>query len=88
MVESIPNADDPNILIQTLIDISLPVDLNQEQKDFLKEVLIPGLPDFEWTIEWNDYLADPTNQEKLIAVGNKLQALFSALMTIAEYQLA
>ena len=88
VVESIPNADDPNILIQTLIDISLPVDLNQEQKDFLKEVLIPGLPDFEWTIEWNDYLADPTNQEKLIAVGNKLQALFSALMTIAEYQLA
>ena len=88
VAESIPNADDPNILIQELIDIALPIDLNQSQKDFLKEVLIPGLPDFEWTIEWNDYLADPENPEKFVAVGTKLQALFSALLTIAEYQLS
>jgi len=88
IVESIPNADDPNVLVQSLVDIALPLDILPEQKDFLKGVLIPGLPDFEWTVEWNDYQSDPTNQEKLVAVGSKLQALFSALMTIAEYQLA
>lgn len=79
---------DPDVLVQELIDLIFPIDLNQDQKDFLKNVLIPGLPDFEWTVEWNDYKSDPENQEKLLAVGTKLQALYSTMLTMAEYQLA
>ena len=46
VVESIPNADDPNILIQSLIDIALPVDLLQEQKGFPQGSIDPGITGF------------------------------------------
>jgi hypothetical protein len=53
----------------------------------LKEALIPGLPDYEWTAEWNSYLADPTNAEKETAVKTKLQGLFAFMASMAEYHL-
>ncbi|MDN5204162.1 DUF1800 domain-containing protein [Fulvivirgaceae bacterium BMA10] len=88
MAESVSQPSDPNILIQELIDLLYSIDLIQDQKDFLKEVLIPGLPDFEWTVEWNNYKSDPDDPNKLAAVSSKLRALFSTMLSMAEYQLS
>ena len=82
---SVPS--DPNVLIDEFVQYMFPVDITAPQKAFLKETLIPGLPDYEWTIEWNDYLAHPTDQMKLDAVKTKLQALLRLMMSMAEYQL-
>lgn len=87
VTDSIPNAVDPNVLIQSLVDLVLPYPLTQEQMDYLKESLIPGLPDFEWTIEYGQYLNNPADEIIRMAVENRLRALFIALLGLPEFQL-
>ena len=79
---------DPVVLIDESAQVLFPIEPTAAQKVFLKGVLLPGLPDYEWTIEWNDYLGDPTNAGKQTAVKTKLQELFGFMMSMAEYQLA
>ncbi len=87
VVGGIPNSIDPNDMIQSLIDLVLPYPLTQAQLDYLKDVLIPGLPDFEWTVEYSAYLNDPTNDTIRMGVENRLKALFMALLGLPEFQL-
>ncbi|MGB4847046.1 MAG: DUF1800 domain-containing protein [Saprospiraceae bacterium] len=87
VVGDIPNSIDPNDMIQALIDLVLPYPLTQVQLDYLKDVLIPGLPDFEWTVEYSAYLNDPTNDTIRMGVENRLKALFIALLGLPEFQL-
>ena len=61
--------------------------MSETQRDFLKEVLIPGLPDYEWTIEYGDYLADPEDEDLRNGVLNKLEALFGIIFKMPEFQL-
>ena len=61
--------------------------LSAEKKNYLKEVLIPGLPDYEWTIEYLDYQNDPENEELEDAISNKLRNLIVTMMHMPEYQL-
>ncbi len=87
VVADIPNALDPNQMIQGILDIILPYPLNAEQLAALKETLIPGLPDFEWTIEYGQYLNDPSNDTVKMAVENRLRFLFLAILSLPEFQL-
>ena len=87
VVDAIPNASDPNGMIQALVDLVLPYPLTQAQMDYLKESLIPGLPDFEWTIEYGQYLSNPTDETIRTAVENRLRTLFIALLALPEFQL-
>ncbi|HYQ85806.1 MAG TPA: DUF1800 domain-containing protein [Bacteroidota bacterium] len=84
---SVSNPGDPNILINEFSQVLFPIAITDNQKAFLKETLIPGLPDYEWTTEWNDYKIDPTNPAKLNAVKTKLKALIKFMMDMPEYQL-
>ena len=63
-------------------------ELTQNQKDYLKDVLIPGLPDFEWNVEYSEYLSDPDNEDLRRAVESKLQNMLQAMVSMAEYQLS
>lgn len=87
IVADIQGSEDPNVLIHGLADRMFPYGITDGQKDYLKEVLIPGLPDFEWTVEYTDFLADPNNDDKRTAVSNRLKALFTALLEMPEAQL-
>jgi hypothetical protein len=86
-ISTIENATDPNELIARLTSILLPWPLTQTQLDNLKEVLIPGLPDFEWTVEYGLYLNDPNNETLKQAVENRLKPLFASIMALPEFQL-
>ena len=81
-------AADPNLLIAELARLLTPIELTANQLTFLNDTLLPGLPDFEWTVEWQEYLAAPTNATKKAAVRTKLQALLRQLMGLAEYHLS
>lgn len=83
----INNGLDPNLLIEEFATILFPRPLVDEQKAYLKEILIPGLPDFEWTVEYGDYLAEPTNDDLKAAVETKLRNLILAMMKMSEFQL-
>ncbi|MEO0341451.1 MAG: DUF1800 domain-containing protein, partial [Bacteroidota bacterium] len=50
IVANLSDPLDPNVLITELADLYFPVGIDEEQLVTLKEVLIPGLPDFEWTL--------------------------------------
>ncbi|MBF9223503.1 DUF1800 domain-containing protein [Hymenobacter ruricola] len=90
LTQSLPaaTAADCNLLIAEFVQLMVPIDLTANQIAFLKSTLLPGLPDFEWTVEWQQYLAAPTNTAKKAAVTTKLQAMLRALMGLAEYHLS
>ena len=79
---------DPNTLINEFVANLFPQPISQEQSAFLKEILIPGLPDFEWTVEYELYLNDPNNEETRQSVDQKLRNFFSALLKMPEYYLS
>ena len=89
-VQALPaaTAQDPNLVIAEFARLMVPLALTTNQLTFLKDALIPGLPDFEWTAEWNQYLAAPTNAARRTAVATKLSAMAKALAGLAEYQLS
>ena len=90
LAQSFPaaTASDCNLLIDEFVQLMVPIALTASQRAFLKAALLPGLPDFEWTVEWQAYLAAPTNMGKKTAVATKLQAMLRALMGLAEYHLS
>ncbi len=81
------NPSDINDLIGTLAGLLLPMPLTLEQVERFKETLIPGLPDFEWTIEWNRYVNNPADQNQKKAVGALLTSLILEMTSSAEFQL-
>lgn len=87
-VNQLTNPEDPVQLIAESAALLFAIPITENQKALLKETLIPGLPDYEWTIEWLDYKANPADEMKIGAVRSKLQALYKFMMNMAEYQLS
>lgn len=85
--QSLPGSDDPNMLIEEACRVLFPIPVTSIQKDYFKNTLIPGLPDYEWTVEWGEYLADPGDSTKQSAVAAKLRTLISTMLAMPEYQL-
>jgi len=88
MVANFDDPFDPNNLINEFSKILFPQPITQNQIDFLKEILIPGLPDFEWTVEYGDYVNNPTDPDLAAAVENKLKNLVSSMLTMPEFYLS
>ncbi|NOT38827.1 MAG: DUF1800 domain-containing protein [Saprospiraceae bacterium] len=61
--------------------------LTNSQTAIAKDVILKGLPNYEWTVEYEDYVNDPNNKQKKDAIENKLRALFTHLMNLPEFQL-
>jgi uncharacterized protein (DUF1800 family) len=87
-VKTLSDPTDPNAIVNDTAQLLFAVTPTATQVAFLKETLLPGLPDYEWTTEWAAYLADPTNTAKISAVKGKLQALIALMMEMPEYQLS
>ncbi|MCX6136777.1 MAG: DUF1800 domain-containing protein [Ignavibacteriales bacterium] len=88
LAKSFSDPGNPAVIVDEAAQFLFAISLTATQKEFLKNTLIPGLPDYEWGVEWNAYLADPTNQTKINAVKTKLQTLFGFMMGMPEYQLS
>ncbi len=82
-------ADDPNLLIQEVIDRNLSEDVSQAIKDYLKAFLLGGqISDSYWTSAWNDYLGMPTDVGFYNIVSTRLQSMYQYIMDLPEYQLS
>ncbi|MBO0947774.1 DUF1800 domain-containing protein [Fibrella forsythiae] len=78
---------DPVKLIDEWSALFFAVDMTQSQRDFLIDnVLISGLPRYEWNLEWQTYMSDPTNKNKQMAVNTKLNTTLQYMFRLAEYQ--
>ena len=87
-VQTLDNPSDPNALIAELSSLLFPLPITEGQRDFLKTILINGLPDFEWTVEYGNWASDPENSDLTASVEAKLRALWTAMMTMPEYFLS
>ncbi len=88
LIKDFSNPKDLEILINDATLLLLPKPISDNQFITLKEITNPGLPDYEWTVEYEAYLANPTNNTLRKAVENKLRALFTYIMRMPEYQLS
>jgi len=77
----------PNILIDDIVEVLFARPISQNQHDFLKNLLIPGLPDASWTMEYSEFLADPTDPDRIEGIKNKLKAMFGIMLKMPEFYL-
>ncbi len=80
---TLENPNDPNELIREIGNLIFVQELNEEQITALKEILIPGLPDFEWTVEYGAYVGGDLELED--AVKSKLKSLLSVMLNMPEF---
>lgn len=81
---SLPS-DAPQV-IDDMVDVFCPKGLPTAQKLILKSILTNGQPDFEWTIQYNDYIADPTNPTVYVPVRTRVEYVLYRLFQMPEFQ--
>lgn len=86
-VATFENPSDPVALVAELAARWLPYPLTPPQAGVIKNYLIPGLPDFEWTVEYSDYLSDPGDEMLRTSVERKLRNAVYALVASSEFHL-
>ncbi len=87
VIDQLKNPTDINELIEELCLYFYSQPLSPFQFDNLKGILIPGLPDFEWTVEYNAFKQNPNDKELYRIILQKIINLFNTMMKYPEYQL-
>lgn len=90
-VQTLSDPTNANVVIDEFIKYLLASPVTDAQRAFLKDTLLPGLgtqADYEWSVEWGTFMADPTNTQKRNAVKSRLQALLTFMCEMPEYQLS
>ena len=80
---SIPG--DAPAVIDDIADVFCPKGLSAAQKLVLKLTLTGGLPDFEWTLQYNDYLANIGNPTFEDPVRTKVEQVLMQVFQMPEY---
>ncbi|WP_375418698.1 DUF1800 family protein [uncultured Hymenobacter sp.] len=76
-----------NLLVDAYARLLLPAEPAPERRRLFKEALLDNLPDLEWTIQWNEYLAAPSNTTRRQALLGQLIRLVTVITDEVEYQL-
>lgn len=87
-VTTIDVPEDPNTLIEEFAKILFPRPITDNQKNTLKEILIQGLPDFEWTVEYGMYAENPEDSDLAASIEAKLRSLVMAMLAMPEFYLS
>lgn len=96
-LDTVEDGIDPNNFIHNFATGLLPYGLTESQKDYLKDILLGGQPDFVWTNAYSDYFnyieTDPNyeNNPEFIdlrdSIQRQLREMLSALLEMPESQL-
>ncbi|MFN0214682.1 MAG: DUF1800 family protein [Saprospiraceae bacterium] len=87
IVNALPDPSDINELLFDLSDLFYPYRLTASQYDILKDVVLNGLPDYEWNLEYTAYSMDPTNMQLFDAIDSKMRELFTVMLNFPEFML-
>jgi hypothetical protein len=77
---------DPVQVIDDIVDVFCPKGVEAIQKLILKSILTNGQPDFEWTIQYNEYLADPGNPTFSDPVRLRVELVLARVFQTPEFQ--
>jgi hypothetical protein len=86
MAAAVPKAGDIIALVMGLAERMFNYPISGVQLTAPKNIVLQGLPDFEWTVEYAAYVADPGNDALRVPVENKLRRLLSVMMGMSEFQ--
>lgn len=76
---------DPVQVIDDIVDVFCPKGVDAIQKLILKSILTNGQPDFEWTLQYNEYIADPGNPTVSVPVAQRVQLVLSRVFQTPEF---
>lgn len=79
----------PNNAVQVIDDLALvftPKGLSVASKNTLELILTNGQPDFEWTLQYDDYALDPTNSVVSTPVRQRMEFVLYRLFQMPEFQ--
>lgn len=87
-VAQLPDAGDPDALIDTVLNWMYSIEVSGEFRDQLKSILLSGqVSDYYWTDAWGAYLLNPDDPMASDVVRHRLQTFFYTILHQAEYQL-
>jgi uncharacterized protein (DUF1800 family) len=72
-------------VVDDLCLVLFPKDIPVADKLAIKAVLTGGLPDFEWTLQYNEYLNDPTNPAFYTPVELRMQAVLNIMFKMPQF---
>ena len=72
-------------VINDLCVVFFPKEIPVADQLALKNILTGGLPDFEWTIQYNEYLNDPTNPVFYNPVELRMQAVLNVMFKMPQF---
>jgi len=73
-------------MIDEICQLFFPRPLDQIKKDNLLDTLTGGLPEFEWTIQYDDYIANPGDPVFSDPIRSKIEEVLSHLFMFPEFQ--
>lgn len=85
-VNNLSLPSDPVQVIEDMTLVFTPKGLSATTKLMLKAILCNGQPDFEWTMQYNDYIADPTNTTLSTPVRQRVEFTLYRLFQLPEFQ--
>jgi uncharacterized protein (DUF1800 family) len=87
-LNNMPFPADPVEVINELEILFCCKPLSTAQKNYLRtDILCAGFPDFVWTQEYNNYLANPSNQSQLDLIQNQIRSVLLNLMKMPEFHI-
>ena len=72
-------------VIEDLCLVLFPKDIPAADKLAIKAVLTGGLPDFEWTLQYDEYLTNPTNPTFYTPVELRMQAVLNVMFKMPQF---
>lgn len=78
---------DPVQVIDDIVDVFCPKGVEAIQKLILKSILTNGQPDFEWTIQYNDYINDPGNPTVSVPVAQRVELVLARVFQTPEFHI-
>ena len=86
VVDGLSNPPSAQAVIDDLCALYCPKSVDAASKTALKLILTNSLPDFEWTLQYNDYQANLGNSTFADPVRIRVELVLSKLFKMAEFQ--
>ncbi|MEX2483700.1 MAG: DUF1800 family protein [Brumimicrobium sp.] len=85
-LDNLSNPSSAPDVIDDMVTVFCPKGLDNAKKATLKAILTNGLPDFEWTIQYNEYQANPTDPAYVDPVKFRVALTLAQLFKMPEFQ--
>lgn len=85
-LDSLSQPDSATQVIDDIVDVFCPKGLPASDKLVLKSLLTNALPDFEWSLQYNEYLANPGNASYSDPVRQRVEYVLYRLFQMPQFQ--